>query len=187
LIQTPTMVSSITTSNKQSVTLPKRAGKVKHILSVIRPTADLTNAEKWGFGRLSAGFVNYEYQINGATYPTSKIDSYSKAYTELLKTSYNHGNCLYAGLSRAEFQTNYAIAAGALFEDSDTHYGGKFIMSIDLEKQNGVLSGTPMTGQGDTFSYEFANASGAEAGTCTSFIFHERVVSISARGVEIYD
>jgi hypothetical protein len=185
LIQTPTTVSSVTTANVQSVPLPKRAGKVKHILSCIRATADITDATKWGFARLSAGFNSYQYQINGATYPPSGVDSYSKAYTELLKTSYNHGNCLYSGLSFAEYQTALVLSPLIGGLESNDRFNSKFIMSIDLEKQNGVLSGTAMTGQGDSFSYDFA--AGASAGTCTSFIYHERVVSISATGVDIFD
>jgi hypothetical protein len=215
VIQTFTTLQNVVTSLQQSVSLPKRANKVKAIMSVHRPQVDLVNRRSWPFSRTSQGFVEYQYTINGQEYPTAPCSTYQKAHEEALKITYNHKNCLYAGPSFREWTDDYSIdtltrvttTTDVLHPISGEQFAGKFVMGYDFEKQQGALSGTPMTGTGDTLHFDFTNAiangtavGGAAnpddgyrtllqktAGQITSFILHERVISIAKAGVSVYD
>jgi hypothetical protein len=175
-------------------------------MSVHRPQTDLVNRKAWPFSRTSQGFVEFQYTINGQEYPTAPCSTYQKAHEEALKITYNHKNCLYAGPSFREWTKDYSIDTTNRVDPAPTttdvldgeSYTGKFVMGFDFEKQQGPLSGTPMTGSGDTLAFNFTRAVGngdlthrtldlKTAGQITSFILHERVISIAKSGVAVYD
>jgi hypothetical protein len=168
----------------ETIALPKKALKVKSLMSIVRTSADLVDKQKWLYARESASFKSFYYTIGGTQHPQNPVNSFAKAYEEGLKVGGNLKNCNHSGLSRAQWTTNIA-AIHATSRDTDTT-NGRFYMAQDLELSSGALSGVSMSGAGsDSLSIDFTGLT--VPAVVTTFVVHSRVLSISQSGVETYD
>ena len=176
VVSTQTTLVAASTAN--TILIPVRKSAVKHIWNCVRPTANITLANRNSTGgRVNPNCRTIQYLINGKAYPPLAIRNTDSAGTtfsggevmsELLKTMRNlHGNTGDCVFDAVMFEDNLADAESASFV-----FGYNF--DSDLDSQS--ISGTDTTGSAIYLDLVSNSTGVPAASTITSFVYYDSIM-----------
>ena len=183
---------SVSTSQTSSLTnvshrLTKQARKVKDIVTVVRPVLGLSSSLYDDRYFIGGSTFDYQYRIGGKCYPSAPVSEHSHAYQNFLKSSYNHQNSNHSPvITPGSWQ--YASPLDLTIPDAAAAPEGHFCMTSDLEQVQGdLLSGTTLSSAGDSLNFSMGGVLHTGEFEVSSFITHDRILSISPSNIAVLD
>ena len=153
-----------------SVRISKSVSRLKDIISVVVPNAQLTKtADSIDTYKAQTDAMRWHYSVGSESYPVSEIQSVAQSYYSTLKVMARNKDSYCGYITYPQFAAN------------------KGILAVDCElNQGSAFSGVKTTGNPDILLISSGDVS-TSTDTVHSFLHHERILRFSNGSVEVLE